>query len=279
MLFLASLAAPVTARAVDDAGCLRGVGSTIRTLGRGFVARIEPAPVSEGMVDENGKSFGCLATVQDVTGKSVYRKADYGIKLALVGRLGGLQSDISALFENYSGGAHCCWSYWFVSTGKKPGMFAGLENNYEIAFRKTADGLDLTANDGAFDYFDNFCHACAPGVNVFITFRGTRLINASEQHVADYDGDIARNRKSLEAGKVAQLHQLTKYAGEPELGETVAAVLNITLAYLYSGREAEAWKTLDGMWPEADVPRMKQLILDTKAKGLTSVLHDPKKMH
>jgi hypothetical protein len=45
-------------------------------------------------------------------------------------------------------------------------------------------------------------------------------------------------------------------------------VLTIVLAYLYSGREDQAWKALEEMWPRFDQQRIRKLIVETRAKGL-----------
>lgn len=279
ILFLALTLACAHAQQVAD--CSSGKGSTVRTLANGFVLRIAPAPASDKMLDADGKSWGCVASVTTPSGKRVFREKDHTITLMQVGNLGGPESATSFLLEAFSGGAHCCWRYFFVATGKSPGQFAGLENQSPVALQPSSyEGLNLWSNDGAFDYFDGLCHACAPRVAVYIILRGTRLINASESHAADYDRDIADARKHLDPAKLANFRAVATYddSARAAFTDTIPLVLNITLAYLYSGREAEGWKTLDEMWPPTDAPRIKKLILETKAKGLTSILHDPHKM-
>lgn len=53
-------------------------------------------------------------------------------------------------------------------------------------------------------------------------------------------------------------------------------VLTIALAYLYSGRDAQAWKSIDEMWPSFDRERIKSLILKTWAEGLLRYVDKPK---
>ena len=53
-------------------------------------------------------------------------------------------------------------------------------------------------------------------------------------------------------------------------------VLTVVLAYLYSGRELQAWKALDEMWPRFDRQRIKRLILKTRAEGLLRYVDKPK---
>jgi hypothetical protein len=54
------------------------------------------------------------------------------------------------------------------------------------------------------------------------------------------------------------------------LQATKIKVLEIVWAYLYSGREQDAWKALAAMWPPADVDRIRQAILNAQARGLRS---------
>ena len=53
-------------------------------------------------------------------------------------------------------------------------------------------------------------------------------------------------------------------------GEAQSAALNVVLAYLYSGREKQAWHALSIMWPITDQARMKELIMKTRTKGILS---------
>ena len=45
-------------------------------------------------------------------------------------------------------------------------------------------------------------------------------------------------------------------------------VLEILWAYIYSGREQEAWRTLAAMWPPADVNRIRAALLKARASGI-----------
>jgi hypothetical protein len=45
-------------------------------------------------------------------------------------------------------------------------------------------------------------------------------------------------------------------------------VLEIVWAYLYSGREQEAWRSLTAMWPSADIDRIRAALSGTRARGI-----------
>jgi hypothetical protein len=51
-----------------------------------------------------------------------------------------------------------------------------------------------------------------------------------------------------------------------------AQVLEIVWSYLYSGREQEAWRSLAEMWPSADLDRIHEEILRSRARGIGAQL-------
>jgi hypothetical protein len=53
----------------------------------------------------------------------------------------------------------------------------------------------------------------------------------------------------------------------PRLRKVKIQVLEIVWAYLYSGREKEAWRALADMWPIADVERIRSEIIAARAPG------------
>lgn len=181
-----------------------------------------------------------------------------------------------AIVEGYSGGAHCCWVYWFVSLGTKPETYQRLENERDIEIDQRHMGHTfLRTQDGAFDYFDGLCHACSPFPDVVLELRGRRLSDISSRFVAKYDQEIARAKHTFEHEDGEEFAALTDFRpAERELGgryeDAQSAALTVVLAYLYSGREVQAWQSLDAMWPVSDRARMKELILKTRAKGILS---------
>ena len=54
------------------------------------------------------------------------------------------------------------------------------------------------------------------------------------------------------------------------LRKTKVKVLEIVWAYLYSGREQEAWTELADSWPPADQARVKAAILAARSRGIES---------
>ena len=180
------------------------------------------------------------------------------------------------ILEGFSGGAHCCFTYVFADLGDSPRVLQDVTNQTGFYIFKDSNSgkYRILTWDGAFDYFDDFCHACSPVPVVVLEPRGTGLRDVSREYITDYDEGIAKNRAAISPDKVKLLtagdgpSKSDAVWGETE--ETRRAILEIVFAYLYSGREQLAWQTLDQMWPRNDVKRIKALIIDTKAKGILS---------
>ena len=100
----------------------------------------------------------CVATVRSASGRIVFRTSDWDISLESISGKdvnGDGQPDI--VFVGYSGGAHCCWTYWIVSLGTQPGLIKKIENERAAEFKPTGPNgrIEMWTLDGAFDYFDD----------------------------------------------------------------------------------------------------------------------------
>ncbi len=169
----------------------------------------------------------------------------------------------SLILEGLSGGAHCCYTYEIVSLSETPVILAPIENETPFFFFKdTASGqYRIMTSDGAFDYFDGLCHACTPYPRVVLKVEVTGLRDVSSQFVEQYDSEIALARAKIAEGDIQKFMVA-------DFGDAKKVVLEIVLGYLYSGRETQAWQTLDEMWPAADRERIRKLILHTRALGI-----------
>ena len=197
-----------------------------------------------------------------------------------------------AVFEGFSGGAPAVgpsaqgapgpeaasvaqgphrWTYWIVSLGQRPGLLKELSNQTTVGFRESTDGhIDLQTGDGAFDYFDCLSHSETVFPTVFLRLRGRELQDVGAEHWEDYANQIAEARRRITAG---ELHQFRESKNEDEMCEgkprlTMPKVLTIVFANLYGGREQEAWKELDEMWPPTDKERIRKVILQKRAEGI-----------
>jgi len=163
------------------------------------------------------------------------------------------------------------WTYWIVSLGPRPGLLKELSNQTAIEFRETTEGhTDLRTGDGAFDYFDCLSHAETVFPTVFLRLRGRELQDVGAEHWDDYANQIAEARRRMTAEEMRQFRESKNQdemcEGEPR--STMPKVLAIVFANLYGGKEQEAWKALDEMWPPTDKERIRKLILQKRAEGI-----------
>ncbi len=131
--------------AADKPQCWPGKGAFRRNL-PGFTISVFPA---KDIVR------GCLVTVRTRSGHVVFRGEDFGISI------GADNLDINGdghpdlVIEGYSGGAHCCWTYWIISLGDPPGLIKRIKNERGAEFERARTGkVEIWTLDGGFDYFD-----------------------------------------------------------------------------------------------------------------------------
>ena len=205
-------------------------------------------------------------TMDEISGKDV--NGDGQPDAVLVGYSGGAAAPEAGAGAQ---GAHCCWTYWVVSLGHPLGLLKELSNQTTIGFRETADGhIDLQAGDGAFDYFDCLSHAETVFPTVFLRLQGRELKDVGPEHWDDYANQIAQARRRITA---EELRHFRESKDQDEMCEgnsrpTIPKVLTIVFADLYGGREQEAWKALDEMWPPTDKDRIRKLMLQKRAEGM-----------
>jgi hypothetical protein len=111
-----------------------------------------------------------------------------------------------------------------------------------------------------------------------LRFDRRRLIDVSAEFKPRFDRRIAALRAQLDDphqleefkssdGRLAGMSPLSM-TNLRALRATKIRVLEIVWCYLYSGREQEAWKSLDAMWPAADVERIRTAILNARDHGM-----------
>ena len=146
----------------------------------------------------------------------------------------------------------------------------GLENQVEIWADDAAavDGLDgLLASE--FEFPPVFA----------LRFEHGRLLDVSAEFQPYFNHMVALVRASLTAQDLeafkrsdGQLSLKSVVSAERfhQLRQTKIKVLEVVWAYLYSGREQQAWQALDNMWPRSDIPRIRRAISSARARGIES---------
>jgi hypothetical protein len=172
------------------------------------------------------------------------------------------------VIEDYSGGAHCCWTYWIISPESRPVRALVLNNQMPLSFETKWRGkMTITTGDGAFDYFvTSHAFSVMPDVHLLLDGRTFFDISGEPEFRSEYDRDIARAKQEL-----AKSGPPEKWLSQPvnEIDEEIRFnIMVVVLSYLYSRRPADAWQVLNELWPADDREQMKANILKTRRNGI-----------
>lgn len=110
-----------------------------------------------------------------------------------------------------------------------------------------------------------------------LRFEDRRLMDVSSEFRAHFDHQIANVRAHLDSQALSDFKnsdgQLPATSPLPveqlhRLRIAKIKVLEIIWAYLYSGREQDAWHALAEMWPPADLDRIRGSVLNARDHGV-----------
>jgi hypothetical protein len=142
-------------------------------------------------------------------------------------------------------------------------------------------GIEIWADDtGSGNAFDGLPLANFDTLpTVVLRLEAGRLMDVSSQYLSFYDRQIAEEKAALDPQGLSAFKQSDgrlSSISPLQLGQlhllltTKMKVLDIVWAYLYSGREQDAWSALALMWPAADYDRIHADLLDARAHGIRS---------
>lgn len=173
----------------------------------------------------------------------------------------------SVILQNFTSATEPRYTYRIVSLSEPPLILPAITNETPFYFFKdpASHGYRIMTGDGGFHNFDGRCFDCSPFPRVILRIERDGLHDVSKDFTEQYDSEIA-----LAHAKIAE-GEMTKFI-EADFRDARSIALEIVFAYLYSGRQAEAWQTLDRMWPSKDRDRMQDLIVKTRTGGLLSRL-------
>jgi hypothetical protein len=112
---------------------------------------------------------------------------------------------------------------------------------------------------------------------VVFRFAKDRLVDVSSEFRSHYDREIAALRAEIQPRNFQEFKtsdgQLKASTSIPietahRLRVVKIKVIEIVWAYLYSGREREAWSALAEMWPPSDTDRIRGSLLSARAGGI-----------
>lgn len=189
-----------------------------------------------------------------------------------------------AAFQIKKSDADCCMEYRIYSLAKPPRLLRTLKGGE--FFRASDTDLDgrveiWTTDGAAVDGFEKLSLSeldSAPTI-VFRLVHG-QLMDVSAEFRSHFDSEIAKIRAEIHP---PDLEDFKKSDGELASTPTPGSadelhrlrmvkikILEIVWAYLYSGRDQDAWHSLSEMWPAADVDRIRAALLKMRALGIHS---------
>jgi hypothetical protein len=179
------------------------------------------------------------------------------------------------LLEGYTGGAHCCYRYWLITSGESPKAWEFFDFDPFIIEQKAGIPVAVfRARDGAFDYFES-SYAGSPWPEILFTIEGNKI-----HIITTNDLDLCSKHlpKELHPDSIQHFRSTAKRArgvksADPPLSDlytddpdTMRAILRFVIQQIYCGDEQGAFENLRNMWPEFDYSRIRKAILHTYEK-------------
>ena len=257
---------PLLCAASETNTCAHGNGAIQSGAVAGFQWEFKPKINPKSAIDS-----GCRILVHSAHGKLIFRAEDIDVSLESVsGQDVNGDGKPDMVFLGYSGGAHCCWTYWVVSLGDKPGLLKEIQNTLPAEFRRTGsnNSFELWTHDGAFDYFHDLAHSESFFPDVVLCLDGADLNDVSVQHWSVYQSQIDAARKQLTPDLIRQFR--SDNFVDARDNATAQLVLTIVLEELYGGRPQDAWRDLNELWPPKNAQRVRREILKARREGVLS---------
>lgn len=240
-----------------------------------------------GVTVESAKSEGlsvrqCQASLQWKNGNIVVAGKAAQIDLDLFGVDMGKEGPVAA-FQIRKNAGECCASYQIYSLEKPPRLLRTITGGsvYTASDRDLDGRVEIWTDDSAavngldgikLAYMEN-PPACV------LRFENGKLLDASGEFPEYFDGIAGRVREGMNPDALREFKRSdgrlradisSDFDRIVRMRKVKIQILEIVLAYLYSGREQEAWRALTEMWPAGDVERIRQEIVNTRAKGILS---------
>jgi hypothetical protein len=178
----------------------------------------------------------------------------------------------------------CCMEYAIYSLEKPPRLLRTITGgDFFSASDIDLDGrIEIWTNDaGAVNGFEKLALSELDSAPIIVfRFAHGQLLDVSAEFQSYFDDEIARIRTGIHLqdledfngsdGKLTAIASPSSAERLHRLRMVKIKVLEIVWAYLYSGREQEAWRSLGEMWPPADIDRIRAALLNARAHGIHS---------
>jgi hypothetical protein len=266
--------------------CHAQSGAVVCRDGIGNFAAISPTGVSVQVGAARSEGFArrqCEGTLLWEKSKALIATGVAEMDVDAFGIDLGVGSPV-ATFQVKKAEAECCMTLQIYSLRKPPKLLRTITGG---TFFSTADTdldgqIEIWTNDTAslegFESREFGGSYSAP--TVVLRFVQGRLLDVGSEFQGYFDGEIAKVRSGLDPEELREFKSSngrlppTAHFSPQDLRRSESLerakekVLQIVWAYLYSGREQEAWKSLAEMWPPADLDRIRAAILSTRDRGI-----------
>jgi hypothetical protein len=184
-----------------------------------------------------------------------------------------------AAFQVQQVDSPCCAEYQVYSLSTPPRLLRTIRGGTVFSAADTdLDGrVEIWSDDASFvDGFEGLSleeFDSAP--SIILRFSRGKLLDVSAEFPGFYDDKVASLRAHLNPNDLRDFKDGTPPRNGPLSADRLhglrvvkTRVLEIVWAYLYSGREQQAWRVLDELWPTQDVPRIRDAIRQARARGI-----------
>jgi hypothetical protein len=259
-----------------DVLCSNGVGKLDATIRTGVKVHVGAAR------NEGFATRACSAKLAWENQELTVASSVYQLDLDAIGVDFG-DGVPAAAFQIRKSEADCCMEYRIYSLVKPARLL------------RTITGGDLfTASDTHMDGSVEIWTHDTAALNGFerlsvneldsaptVVFRLTQgqLVDVSSEFQAQFDIEIAKLKSGIQA---QDLKDFKSSDGKLESNDSTSVellhrlrlvkikALEIVWAYLYSGREQDAWRSLAEMWPATDVNRIRGAMENARSRGIHS---------
>jgi hypothetical protein len=175
-------------------------------------------------------------------------------------------------------------SYRIYSLQQPPRLLRAITGGDSFGAADTdLDGrIEIWTDDSAaLDGFENLdVRQLDVAPPIVLRFTKGQLLDVSSEFQPYFDQQIADLRAQLDARELRDFKNsdgrlaatsASSFEGlrdNNRLQGVKLKVLQIVWSYLYSGREQQAWHSLDDLWPPADVDRIRAAILQARDRGI-----------
>ncbi|MDI3543360.1 MAG: hypothetical protein PWP57_965 [Candidatus Atribacteria bacterium] len=173
--------------------------------------------------------------------------------------------DKQLVVEQFSGGAHCCWSDWIIEL-TQPISILYDSQKYPVGYGMVIEDLDKDGNYEfiqellTFDYFDRIPHANSPLPAVVFAFNeaANQFVPANPRFSDYLLKDIEENIQYCEEFT----SQVNPDTYDDSAGEYLSSVLQVVIPYIYVNKEDEAWAFFEQRYLLQDKEEIRQKVIE-----------------